>query len=66
MDIPDPIELMEARIDRWAEHYVDEHTCMLCGKRVDYTLLCASPLGDGPAACEECAGVTDNARLDGS
>lgn len=54
--IPDPIELMENRIDRLASDYVDEHTCMICGKRVDYELICMSPLGDGPAVCAECAG----------
>ena len=54
--IPDPIELMERRIDRLAEDYIDENTCMDCGKHVDYELVCPSPLGDGPALCYECAG----------
>jgi hypothetical protein len=30
---------------------------MECGKKVDYTLYCVSPLGDGPAVCMECAGI---------
>ena len=54
----DPIELMESRIDRYAESYnVDAPTCMVCGKCVDYDLICLSPLGDGAAVCEECAGL---------
>ena len=54
--IPDPIELMESRIDRMIDKYVDENTCMGCGKKVDYDLLCPSPIGDGPALCVECLG----------
>lgn len=54
--IPDPIELMERRIDRLCSEYIDENTCMLCHKRVDYELICLSPTGDGPAVCAECAG----------
>ena len=56
MHIPDPIELMESRIDRLADDYVDEHTCMGCKKKVDYQLICMSPMGDGPALCVECVG----------
>lgn len=55
--IPDPIELMESRIDRLAEEYIDEHTCMNCEKKVDYELYCVSPMGDGPCFCAECAGI---------
>ena len=55
--IPDPIELMEARIDRLADEYIDENTCMQCKKKVDYELYCMSPMGDGPAVCAECAGI---------
>lgn len=55
MTIPDPIELSESRIDRLEALYVDDQTCMLCQKRVDYELICMSH--DGPAMCEECAGI---------
>lgn len=58
MHIPDPIELLEARIERHIDNYIDEYTCMGCGKKVDYELVCPSPLGDGPALCAECAGIT--------
>lgn len=54
--IPDPIELMESRIERWQDKYVDEYTCMTCGKKVDYELICMNPIGDGPAVCVDCAG----------
>jgi len=57
--IPDPVERYEARIERLAEDYVDEHTCMACKKRVDYELICMSPIGDGPVLCCECAGIED-------
>lgn len=56
MYIPDPIELMERRIERFADDYIDENTCMGCGKKVDYELICPSSLGDGPALCAECSG----------
>jgi hypothetical protein len=59
MRVPDPIELSEARIDRLMALFVDEHTCMACGKHVDYELYCMSPLGDGPCVCMECAGVNE-------
>ena len=54
--IPDTIELMNARIERLSESFVDEHTCMNCGRHVEYELMCMSPLGDGPAICVECLG----------
>jgi hypothetical protein len=57
MHIPDPIELMEARIERLSEEFIDEHTCMGCKKHVDYELYCMSPLGSGSALCAECAGI---------
>lgn len=57
MYIPDPIELIEARIEHYMDNYIDEHTCMGCGKKVDYDLICPSSLGDGPALCVECAGI---------
>lgn len=56
MRIPDPIEISLTRAERLADQYVDEHTCMECGKEVDYELLCPSPIGDGPAICIECLG----------
>gem|GEM_PF-6512959 len=56
MRIPDPIEISLSRGERLADQYVDEHTCMECGKKVDYELLCPSPIGDGPAICIECLG----------
>ena len=59
MYIPDPIELMESRIERLCEKFIDEHTCMGCKKKVDYELYCMSLMGDGPALCAECAGIKD-------
>jgi hypothetical protein len=56
MYIPDPTELMESRIACFNDRYIDEYTCMQCGKKVDYDLICMSPVGDGPAVCCECAG----------
>ena len=58
--IPDPIELMESRIERLMDEYVDEHTCMNCKKKVDYELYCMSPTGDGACVCAECAGINNN------
>ncbi len=55
--IPDPIELLESRIEKHMDNFIDEYTCMGCGKKVDYTLICLSPIGDGPALCVECAGI---------
>lgn len=54
--IPDPIELMESRIERMMDKFVDENTCMECGKKYDYEMICVSPIGDGPAVCVECLG----------
>ena len=56
MRIPDPIELLEARQERLMDAFIDEHTCMGCQKKVDYELLCPSPIGDGPLLCYECLG----------
>ena len=55
-DIPDPTELLNSRIERHTDNYVDENTCMECGKKVDYELICPDPLGSGPAVCIECFG----------
>ena len=57
--IPDPIEQMESRTESLVDRYVDEYTCMECGKKVDYDLYCMSPVGDGPAVCWECAGCPE-------
>lgn len=54
--IPDPIELMNSRIESCMDNYIDENTCMSCKKKVNYELVCPSPIGDGPALCYECAG----------
>ena len=54
--IKDPIELYKGRIERIAESYIDENTCMGCKKKVDYSLICSSPIGDGPELCVECLG----------
>lgn len=54
--IPDPIEILESKTERLIDRFVDEYTCMECGKKVDYELYCMSPIGDGPAVCWECAG----------
>lgn len=58
--IPDPIELLESRMDALMEHYIDDKTCMQCKKVVDYELYCMSPIGDGPLLCAGCAGQTIN------
>ena len=60
--IPDPIELMENRIERLMDEYIDENTCMNCKKKVDYELYCMSPIGDGPCVCAECAGIDQKAK----
>lgn len=51
--IPDPVERMEARIDRWASEYKEGH-CQGCGKNVGEDCLDCGPLGDGPALCFDC------------
>ena len=55
MDIPDPSELMESRIERMMDEYV-EGECMECHEKVNHELICMSPIGDSPAICEKCAG----------
>ena len=61
--IPDPIELLNSRIENYMDAYIDENTCMECGKKVDYELYCMSPLGDGPAVCFECTGITESVDI---
>lgn len=56
--IPDPIELRNSKIESLMDNFVDEYTCMQCGKKVDYELLCMSPMGDGPCVCVDCSGLT--------
>jgi len=56
MRIPDPIEILEAQMERLSDEYIDENTCMGCGIKVDYDLICMSPIGYGPLVCAECAG----------
>ena len=57
MYIPDPIELLDSKMERLQEDYVDEHSCMECKKKVDYELVCVDPMGYGPLVCMECAGI---------
>ena len=52
--IPDPLELLEARQERWMDEFIDEFTCMECGNRYDYEMICVDPLGCGPCICDEC------------
>lgn len=56
MQIPDPIELLNQRIGAHIDKYEDG-VCMGCRKKVDYELICPSPIGDGPALCCECCGI---------
>ena len=55
--IPDPIELINSRVENLIDEYIDEKTCMQCKKKVNYELYCMSPTGDGPAVCYECSGI---------
>ena len=53
MYIPDPIELMDAKIERMCDEFDGVH-CMGCGKVTDnFFPLTSSPFS--PAVCEECA-----------
>lgn len=54
--IPDPIEIMESKVSRLEDKFVDEYTCMECGKKYDYEMNCPDPLGMGPAVCNDCLG----------
>jgi len=55
--ILDPIEIHNNKIESLMDKFVDEYTCMCCGKKVDYELICISPTGDGLALCVECSGL---------
>ncbi len=57
MTIPDPIEILEYRIDKLTDEYIYEYTCMNCKRKVYHDLVCMTPTGDGPAVCEECAEI---------
>lgn len=58
--IPDPIELMESRIERLSESYIEGH-CMICGKDVgEDNLLPYTAAPDSPAACSSCCGSAKN------
>jgi len=54
MYIKDPFEILEGRVERLMDEFVDEFTCMECGKRYDYEMICVDPMGYGPVICEEC------------
>lgn len=54
MHILDPIEQMNNNIEKLIDQFIDDRTCMICKKRVNYDLICVSPTGDGPAVCEDC------------
>ena len=59
MNILDPIELMDNRIDReYSKVDKDEtYPCAQCGERyslADHDWICMSPMGDGPLVCENC------------
>ena len=56
MNIMDPIERLQARQEMLMADFVDEYTCMQCGKKYDYEMYCVAPLGDGPCLCVECLG----------
>ena len=54
MYIPDPIERMQANIDRLSDSYV-EGCCMICGENVgEDNLLPYTSSPDAPPACSEC------------
>jgi hypothetical protein len=51
--IPDPIEIMDAHIERMCDEF-DEVHCMRCGKATEI-FFPAYNAPDAPAVCEECA-----------
>ena len=57
--IPDPIELMELRIEQQCELVDSDLTypCVECGARYsleNHDWVCMSPMGDGPLVCSAC------------
>lgn len=60
--IPDPIELMNSRIEKMIEEYIPGH-CMVCGLNVgEENLLPYTSRPDAPAACFKCC--NPNQKLD--
>lgn len=63
MYIPDPVELMEARIDREIVKVTPDgnYPCANCGELIKVEEgICVSPMGDGPLVCSfKCAGWPD-------
>jgi len=55
MNILDPIERIEVRQELLMDRFVDDYTCMQCGKKYDYEMYCMNPI-DGPLVCVECLG----------
>ncbi len=53
MYIPDPTEIRSNRIEALIDRHVEGY-CDGCDKPVKYELVCAGPMGDGPALCAEC------------
>ena len=58
-NIPDPIELMESRIDQQIALVDSDWTypCAECGVRYsldNHPWTCMSPMGDGPLVCSDC------------
>lgn len=61
MDIPDPVERMEMRIERnmerWDSVQKDDgflYNCMDCGNGFDYEPIQVSPSPDSAAVCYDC------------
>jgi len=59
--LPDPIELMQNRIDRNIQNYT-EGVCVACDKMIDYEPYSLTPTPDALAVCAECAGVPDKEK----
>lgn len=62
MRIPDPIELMESRIEAEIDKVDADGTylCTGCDTRFPVDeMVCMSPMGDGPLACWDCSGFDD-------
>lgn len=62
MYIPDPLEILEARMERIMDKYVDDYTCMECGRRFDYEMNCPDPMGYGPLLCDECLEINSDGK----
>jgi hypothetical protein len=63
--LQDPVEIMDSKIDRLIENFVDEYTCMNCGKKCDYECACPDFLGLGPIVCDECLGFDPTEKIYG-